>query len=174
MILRNSLLTTTILLAVFGISASYAQEETVVQTQTTIIESPTPESQIIPQPENTNDGFSGTDSHQAEVINPENIHYISGGIGSESRDLLKTEEANFSVKILFSEPEGALLSDIHIVIKDYKGAEILGFVTEGPIVLADLKPGSYHLTASLGAQVKEKKITVVKGKKQRLSIVFNS
>lgn len=90
-----------------------------------------------------------------ELFNPNRIRYISGGVGREEQERIKAAEANYPVKVTFAAEGGAFLSDIQVDVKDGEGKDILSLITDGPVLLMDLQPGTYTLTASNGTEAKE-------------------
>jgi hypothetical protein len=81
------------------------------------------------------------------------IRYVAGGIGVEERAWLATHAAQFNTHITFAVvPGGAFISDVHVGITNAKGASILDTTAQGPKLLVELPPGSYHLTATHDGQ----------------------
>lgn len=103
---------------------------------------------------------TGMRTDVAEVINPGNIRYLSGGIGQDEQMMLKQAEADYPVKVVFANTNGAYMSDVNVTVKDASGATVLKLVTDGPVLLMDLKPGAYTLSADDGGQVKSQKLNV--------------
>lgn len=99
-------------------------------------------------------------SGPTDLFNPQNIHFLSGGIGADEQLRLKNAEPEYSTKVTFAVEDGSFISDVQVDIKDAKGTDILSLLTDGPILLLDLKPGSYTLTASDGVNIKENKFTL--------------
>lgn len=105
-----------------------------------------------------------------ELYNPQNIRFLSGGVGADEQALIKAAEADYPVKITFASDGGAYFSDVQVDVKDSKGTDVLSLITDGPILLLDLKPGTYTLTASNGREVKE--LTLKPQNKAALAVRF--
>lgn len=99
----------------------------------------------------------------AGVVNPDNIRYLSGGIGQDEQRLMKEAESGYSAKVVFADSHGAYLSDVDVTVRDSVGNTVLGLRTDGPVLLLDLKPGTYVLTADDGKEVKTQKLDVSGG-----------
>lgn len=99
-------------------------------------------------------------SNVSEVINPDGIRYMSGGIGADEQAMFKAAEADYPVKVTFANSNGAFMSDVEVMVKNSAGETVLGLYTDGPILMMDLKPGNYTLTADDGSEVKTQKLNV--------------
>ena len=80
---------------------------------------------------------------------------ISGGIGDKGIAEMQQQEKNYSVKVVFSGEGGIYLPDIDVTIADNQGKTVTHTTTQGPVLLARLKPGRYSLTASQDNKVKK-------------------
>jgi hypothetical protein len=82
---------------------------------------------------------------------------FNGGISLEERAAAPQE----GTKLEFFLKEGAYLSDVHVVVADEAGEELVNTVTDGPWLILDLPDGQYNVQASLGEDsVQSGKITV--------------
>lgn len=158
-------LITTALVAVLAASGAQAQQ-TVYTTpggtpdgKVTVV---VPENHVV-VPSYVPPAAQDTVKGPVDLHNPNNIRFLSGGVGADEQAEMKAAEADYPLKVTFASPDGAFLSDVQVDIKDAKGIDILSLLTDGPILLVDLKPGSYTLTASNGSQMKEHSFTL-KGK----------
>lgn len=95
-----------------------------------------------------------------ETVNPNGIQYLSGGIGADEQMMLKQAEAQYPVKVVFANSNGAYMSDVDVTVKNTSGETVLGLTTDGPVLLMDLEPGTYTLSADDGMQVKTQKLSV--------------
>ena len=99
------------------------------------------------------------------------VAYVSGGIGSDEQNALQTVRAEYNLSLLFSvRGTGEYLSDIKVSITDSRGNTVLDTLSEGPMLLAKLKPGRYTVIADLEGQTAKR--TAVVGNKRRTSISF--
>lgn len=100
------------------------------------------------------------------------IRYLTGGVtlGELAEINLKRPLHNLSV-LTAARPSGAHLSDVRLVItavsagksKAENSAPLLDVVMEGPWLLANLDPGTYDLTATLGEKTEKVRISIVIG-----------
>ena len=97
------------------------------------------------------------------------VAFISGGVGEDELAALAAVAAKYSLKLVFAEKgSGAFLADVHVSIEDEKGRRVIDAPSEGPWFLADLKPGTYRLSASaLGVQ-KKQSIAIRPGRQTRI------
>jgi hypothetical protein len=89
------------------------------------------------------------------------IVYITGGIGADERDRLKKMEKEFNLRLLFTQPDGHLLSDASVVVKDASGQTVLA-EQSGPIFLAKLPPGTYTVETAFDGKKQTRRVTVGK------------
>lgn len=85
---------------------------------------------------------------------------ISGGIGDNGIAEMEKQQKNYSLKVVFSGEGGIYLSDVDVNINDTSGKMVTHTITQGPVLLARLKPGRYNLTASQNNKIKKVNITV--------------
>ena len=64
----------------------------------------------------------------------ENIPYVSGGVGVEERDRLKSMATDDNLALSFALENGHYLGGAEVSIKDDKGKELLVANSEGPLV----------------------------------------
>lgn len=102
---------------------------------------------------------------------PENrygtVSYVSGGIGDEEREEIRMREADFNLKLLFSERDGSYLTGVDVELLNARGETVLDAKGTGPFLLARVPPGRYTLKASANGQVQQGKLTLnAKGNQQ--------
>ncbi|MDE2003570.1 MAG: carboxypeptidase regulatory-like domain-containing protein [Betaproteobacteria bacterium] len=95
---------------------------------------------------------------------PSGVMYVTGAVGSDEVDRLKSMEGDFNLKLVFSNTSGAYLSDVKVTIVDASGRVLLDATSEGPIVMAKLPSGGYRVDASFDGHPQSRKITAVAGK----------
>lgn len=77
------------------------------------------------------------------------VKFITGGVGAESMAQINAEEANYNFKLMMVRSKsGEYLSKVNVVITDAAGNTQLQTITEGPVLLAQLEPGRYIVTAT--------------------------
>jgi hypothetical protein len=96
-----------------------------------------------------------------EVVHmPSGIVYVTGGVGSESTDLLKSMEKDFNLRLVLANTSGAYLGDVKVTIFDASGQVVLDATSEGPLLMAKLPAGDYRVDATFGGHPKSSKITL--------------
>lgn len=88
------------------------------------------------------------------------VSYMSGGTGSDERAALEAKAGRFNLKLIHAAPNGDYVSDVKVRISDAKGAALIDTVTEGPLLYAQLPPGSYSIVCSFGGQEQKRSVTV--------------
>ncbi|MDX1923136.1 MAG: hypothetical protein SFW65_08420 [Alphaproteobacteria bacterium] len=79
-------------------------------------------------------------------MNPE---IVTGGVSDQSEAQINYIQHHYSVKITFVGIGGIYLDSINVTIDDKYQNRIINTTTDGPILLADLSPGRYTVTAEL-------------------------
>lgn len=109
-------------------------------------------------------------SAQAQVMKDEKsgVAYVSGGVGEEELAELKKQEPDYDLKLYFTAGKGEFLASVPVTIEDAKGGRVLETITQGPILLAKLKPGKYKVSVHRGQQCITRSVAV-DGKTLRVS-----
>jgi len=84
------------------------------------------------------------------VQNQGGVTYVSGGIGVDERQALRSAEPNFNLHLLFAGPGGEYLAKIEVVITDDRGVKVLDAFSNGPYFMAKLPPGRYRISVDDG------------------------
>jgi hypothetical protein len=87
--------------------------------------------------------------------------YLTGGVSTEEREILKASGKAYNVQLTFAEKGGAYLSDVNLVVTGAKGEEIIAITTNGPLFYMQVPPGSYSLSASFKGETKKVKSLIV-------------
>ncbi|WP_296809944.1 carboxypeptidase-like regulatory domain-containing protein [Thiocapsa sp.] len=89
------------------------------------------------------------------------VPHISGGIGASEREAMEQVKAQYNLRLLFAVAgSGAYLSNIRVQIQDAAGPTLLGTVTVGPWLYANLAPGDYVLTVEHAGQTQTRNVTL--------------
>ena len=99
-----------------------------------------------------------------EVVRYGDITYMTGGVGLEERDAMKTVAKDYNLFISNANGYGKFTAAVTIVIKDKDGKEIFTAYDTGPLLYAKIPDGSYTVEAVSGENRMVRKITV-SGKK---------
>jgi len=93
------------------------------------------------------------------------VTYVSGGVGDDEREVMKTMRADYNLSLLFTvKGTGEYISDAKVCIKDAHGAVLLETVVDGPMLYAKLKPGHYSISVDRDGHVMKNRVTL-SGKK---------
>src|SRR4029077_14898093 len=82
-----------------------------------------------------------------EVQQYAGIPYISGGVGTDEREILLQMSQDDNLQLIFAAQNGEYLSDVNVVITKGKGQQVLSTVTQGPWLFTKLPAGPYEVTA---------------------------
>jgi len=77
----------------------------------------------------------------------DDIAYVSGGVGESARSEMRRIGGDYNLHLIFSEPTGAYLAFVDVVIEDERGRRMFDTTSQGPWLFADLPPGTYRITA---------------------------
>lgn len=109
-----------------------------------------------------------------DLIKPQtqgDVTFVSGGIGEDERNALKTIKGDYNLNLLFAaKGSGEFAADINVRIADAKGNTLVETATDGPYLFARLKPGNYIVTAEKDGKVMRQKAKI--GNKQSTSLSF--
>lgn len=92
------------------------------------------------------------------------IKYVTGGIGQDERDYLKSVEHQFNLRLMFAARSGEFLSSVRVLVQDARGDTALDAVADGPYFYAALPPGSYTVTASVNQMSQQKNVNLGAGR----------
>ncbi len=95
---------------------------------------------------------------------PSGVMFMSGGIGTEAVDLMKSMEKDFNLKLVFADKSGEFLSDVKVTITDSGGSVLLDAVTEGPLLMAKLPMGNYRIDASFEGRPERHNVAITANK----------
>jgi hypothetical protein len=115
----------------------------------------------------------------ADALPPErsqgSVTYVSGGIGKDESDAMKEAASRYSLAIEMASPaspRAEYVADVKIDIRDQRGATVLSTVSDGPILLANLPPGRYTVTATKNGASQQRDIVVGSGARPRVMFSF--
>jgi hypothetical protein len=104
------------------------------------------------------------------------ISYITGGIGDEELEALKTQESNFNAHVLVVSTNGEYMSEVAIRFLDKENVEVLRILDGGPFFYVDLPAGTYTVEAASNIGTIQKAKLVASAKttaSRRVVIRFN-
>jgi hypothetical protein len=89
------------------------------------------------------------------------VPYLSGGVGQYEARVVKQAAKDYDLMLTFATKDsGAYLADVNVDISDTSGKRILRTVSDGPILLAKLPPGTYKVKAEAAGRSYTKQVSV--------------
>lgn len=98
--------------------------------------------------------------------------HVCGGVSQDDADAMKAKAREHALMLTFAESSGAYVADVDVEIRDRRGAVVLSTRCEGPIMLVDLPPGSWRVTARIGGQARQQAIATSRGRTARATFVW--
>ncbi len=101
---------------------------------------------------------------RAQELQPQEqngIAYVSGGIGIDGVNAIKSVQSNYNLRLLFaSNGSGQYYAEVKVTIMDQAGNPLLQAVSEGPYFYARVKPGQYKVVAEAAGMPKTVTVNV--------------
>lgn len=91
--------------------------------------------------------------------------YQCSGIGFDQREA--ANQAQYTVKIVYAQPDGHYLGGAQTTVRDSAGTELVSVKCPGPWVLLNLPTGRYKITATLDGKTQSRNVAVSAGKRQK-------
>ena len=91
-------------------------------------------------------------------------NFVCGGVSQEEAQEMKAQARQHPLMLTFAESSGAYLAGVDVEIRSSRGALVLSAKCEGPIMLVDLPPGSWRITAQVNGQSRQKTIATSSGR----------
>lgn len=87
-----------------------------------------------------------------DIMTNGNVTYVTGGIGDEEMEMLKSRENDFNVHLLLTSTHGEYIGGVMVRVLNEQGQEVLTANDAGPYLYVKLPPGKYTLegTATQG------------------------
>ena len=103
----------------------------------------------------------------AQTPAPDRVHetngitFVSGGIGTDSRENLAAREKTYNFKLVLTlEGSGTFVSDARVTLSNAAGNKLVEHITEGPLFLAGLPAGAYVVAVTFRNMTHTKKFQV--------------
>jgi len=101
--------------------------------------------------------LTGIVAAQQAGMTPQGIPYLSGGVGDEERQAMDTLAGQYNLKLEFARNDGTFLADVRVTLH---GPVTVDLVSEGPVLLLRLPPGTYAVMAMVEGVTKTSKVAV--------------
>jgi len=96
-----------------------------------------------------------------EMKTQNGISFLSGGIGLDESESMKAAAKDYTLMLTCSiQPTGQYLSDVKVIITDKSGSPVLDTVTDGPILLVQLAPGQYRISADRDGNIMNRNVDI--------------
>lgn len=83
-----------------------------------------------------------------EVKTQNGVTYLSGGVGLDEVQAVESAAADYSLMLTFAILKtGEYLAYVNVKIEDKSGKPVLDAVADGPMLLVQLPPGQYKISA---------------------------
>ncbi len=83
------------------------------------------------------------------------VSYVSGGVGEE-KEALEAASRRFNLKVTMALASGHFVGDARVLIEDAHGRQVLDTTADGPLLYAQLPPGTYTVHCTLnGKEVRQ-------------------
>ena len=99
-------------------------------------------------------GSGAIPSLPIEAKTENGISYLSGGIGDEETDQLKSQENDYNLRVLITGIGGEFLGGATMTLKDASGVTLLTVGDAGPFVYARVPAGKYVVDVTSAAGTK--------------------
>ncbi|HUR89412.1 MAG TPA: carboxypeptidase-like regulatory domain-containing protein [Ramlibacter sp.] len=104
-----------------------------------------------------------------------NVEYMTGGIGSEESSQMQAQARRWPLALEFATRAGDQahwLANIDVTVIDHRGTTVLQATSDGPLLLARLRPGNYTVRASADGKVLQRKVHIAPGESARSVFVW--
>ncbi len=102
------------------------------------------------------------------------VSYVSGGVSDDEARALEATGAKFDLKLTMALSSGHFVADTPVEIQDGKGQTVLEAVADGPVLFAQLPPGTYTVRCSLNGKPQQQTAHISTGKQERLAFTWKA
>jgi hypothetical protein len=103
------------------------------------------------------------------------IDYLSGGIGKDEAHAVERAAARWPLMMEFMQIDHhrtAFTADVSVRVRDAQGLAVFQTRSDGPLLLARLKPGRYTIEATASEETLRRSVTVRASHTARISFVW--
>lgn len=102
------------------------------------------------------------------------IPHLSGGIGEDGRAEMDAASADYGLRVVDAQADGAFVAGVRVQLHDANGKPVFEGQTEGPILLLDPPPGRYTLKSTYAGQTQTREVTVQAQGQQRVDLRWDA
>jgi hypothetical protein len=88
------------------------------------------------------------------------ISYVSGGVGDEQQEALKSASKQFNLRLTLAGNRGHYMGGAEVRIDDPTGKTLLSTSANGPLFFAKVPPGTYKVHATSEGKTFTREITI--------------
>lgn len=115
-------------------------------------------------------------SQVPQIQRANDIAFITGGIGDDEYKVIEAESKHWPLTMQFSQLDargkGEWISEVEVLLLNGNKVEIFKAVSDGPIMLVDLKPGKYELIATYNDSRKNRLVVIGPQRTQKISVFW--
>jgi hypothetical protein len=102
------------------------------------------------------------------------VPFAAGGVSMEQRSAMQTIQGRFNTQMTFAIAQtGHYVADVDVSITDRRGNEMLTTQVPGPVLYAQLPPGSYKIAATYGGKQQVRNFTVSGDRTAKVNMYWN-
>lgn len=93
------------------------------------------------------------------------IEYLSGGVGQDEARAIEQAGRHWPLTLEFAVQDGKradFTADVQVLVRDARRHTVLQTTTQGPFLLARLRPGHYTVEATRQGQTRHQAVTVAR------------
>jgi hypothetical protein len=105
------------------------------------------------------------------VHTQDGVSFMSGGVGEE-RPALEAMGQRFNLKLTMALSTGHFVGDARVRIQSPQGRTILDTLADGPLLYAQLQPGTYTVSCSLNGKQLKQTTQITPGAQQQLTFTW--
>ncbi|WP_300156703.1 hypothetical protein [Solidesulfovibrio sp.] len=106
---------------------------------------------------------------QTARTTPQGVAYVTGGVGTDERAAMEAMAGAYTLKMEFARSDRAYLGDVAVSLR---GPVATQLTAEGPVLLLQLPPGRYAVTATALGTARTQTVTVGKTGLARLAFLW--
>jgi hypothetical protein len=88
------------------------------------------------------------------------IKYMDGGVGINERAAMDRMDKGYNLKLVFAEPSGPYLADVHVAIENASGKKLVQTSDNGPWFFVKLPDGKYRVVATFKGKKEVREVEI--------------
>lgn len=119
-------------------------------------------------------GFGSALAQEAALTGGSNdVPYASGGIGLDSREVLRAKQGGYNLMVILSLKDGHYLGGGALSVRNRAGKTVLEIDAQGPWIFAKLPPGIYTVEARAGDTTRGRQVVIGKKGLKRVHLTWD-